>query len=169
MLVVGEIGTGKTSFIKRYVHQFFTTNYRATIGVDFALKVINWNDTNLVRVQLWDIAGQVTQSAHSDPFTLFTPDDFVRDLIVQSAGTIRTDDSRVLQGTTDCGHCPCCLTHPDPDLAVHTGSSRSVRGVRRVQAIDVRGGDQVEAGHRFKSHTAGRRAHTVRPAGEQVR
>lgn len=58
LLVIGELGTGKTSFIKRYVHQYFSQHYRATIGVDFALKVLNWDDNTLIRVQLWDIAGQ---------------------------------------------------------------------------------------------------------------
>lgn len=58
ILVIGELGTGKTSFIKRYVHQFFSQNYRATIGVDFALKVLNWEQNTIIRLQLWDIAGE---------------------------------------------------------------------------------------------------------------
>ncbi|XP_029506091.1 ras-related protein Rab-38b [Oncorhynchus nerka] len=57
VLVIGDLGVGKTSIIKRYVHQTYSTNYRATIGVDFALKVLNW-DSETVRLQLWDIAGQ---------------------------------------------------------------------------------------------------------------
>jgi Ras-related protein Rab-32 len=59
ILVIGELGPRKTSIIKRYVHQFFSQHYRATIGVDFALKVLNWDQDTVIRLQLWDIAGTV--------------------------------------------------------------------------------------------------------------
>lgn len=58
VLVIGEAGTGKTSFIKRYVDRLFSRAYKATIAVDFALKNIYLNEQTLIRLQLWDIAGQ---------------------------------------------------------------------------------------------------------------
>ena len=57
ILVIGELGTGKTSFIKRYVNNFYSQIYRATIGLDFAFKEFQWDDNTAVRVHLWDIAG----------------------------------------------------------------------------------------------------------------
>ena len=58
LLILGDVGTGKTAIIKRYVHGTFNANYKSTIGVDFALKVIQRDEHTSIRIQLWDIAGQ---------------------------------------------------------------------------------------------------------------
>jgi small GTP-binding protein len=58
IIVVGDIGTGKTSFVRQFVEGDFSEFYKSTIGVDFANKIVQWNDTTFVDVQLWDIAGQ---------------------------------------------------------------------------------------------------------------
>jgi small GTP-binding protein len=55
ILIVGECGTGKTCLIRQYMHNSFQSANKATIGVDFALKVIPETSTTL---QIWDIAGQ---------------------------------------------------------------------------------------------------------------
>ena len=39
ILVIGELGTGKTSIIKRYVHQFFSQHYRATVSFILVLGI----------------------------------------------------------------------------------------------------------------------------------
>ncbi|XP_053313693.1 ras-related protein Rab-7L1 [Spea bombifrons] len=58
VLVVGDSAVGKTSFLHRYVHDIFGKEYKMTMGVDFALKVVQWSDMETIRLQLWDIAGQ---------------------------------------------------------------------------------------------------------------
>lgn len=49
ILIVGNVGAGKTSLIQRYIGNDFMDCYKATIGVDFQVKG---------RLTLWDIAGQ---------------------------------------------------------------------------------------------------------------
>jgi len=62
VLVVGDIGTGKTSFIRRYTNGTFNHDYRSTIGVDFGFRDLFVDSDVLVRLQLWDIAGERASS-----------------------------------------------------------------------------------------------------------
>jgi len=67
VLVVGGIGAGKTSLIRRTVDNLFSTTYKSTIGVDFALKTLTKSKPGqapgTVFLQLWDIAGQERYSS----------------------------------------------------------------------------------------------------------
>jgi len=102
VLVVGELGTGKTSIIKRYVHQFFSQHYRATIGVDFALKVLRWDPETVVRLQLWDIAGQerfgsMTRVYYKEAVGAFVVFDVTRGATLEAVHKWKADlDSKVV-------------------------------------------------------------------------
>ncbi|XP_064484129.1 ras-related protein Rab-32B-like [Ornithodoros turicata] len=57
VLVVGDFGVGKTSLIRRYTEGMFHQSYKITIGVDFSVKELVWNNKKHITLQLWDIAG----------------------------------------------------------------------------------------------------------------
>ncbi|XP_054266616.1 dentin sialophosphoprotein-like [Macrosteles quadrilineatus] len=113
ILVIGELGTGKTSIIKRYVHQFFSQHYRATIGVDFALKVLNWDSNTIIRLQLWDIAGQerfgnMTRVYYKEAVGAFIVFDVTRSATFDAVLKWKQDlDSKVQ--LADGSHIPCVL------------------------------------------------------------
>ncbi|KAL7302074.1 ras-related protein Rab-32B-like [Trichogramma pretiosum] len=56
-LVIGDYGVGKTAIVRRYTEGKFSSNYKITIGADFAFKSIDWDHQTKVNLQLWDIAG----------------------------------------------------------------------------------------------------------------
>jgi Ras-related protein Rab-7L1 len=61
VIIIGDPYVGKTSFVQKYVNDSYKRDYRdykMTIGVDFALKIIKWSDKCSIKLQLWDIAGQ---------------------------------------------------------------------------------------------------------------
>ncbi len=61
VIVAGYFGVGKTSLIRRFVHQKFSDQYLTTIGVKIDKKIVSINGTS-VNMILWDIAGEQTVS-----------------------------------------------------------------------------------------------------------
>ncbi|KAF2350734.1 Small GTPase superfamily [Trinorchestia longiramus] len=59
VIIIGDATVGKTSFVQRYIQDTFRRDYKGTVGVDFALKIIRWSASDTVKLQLWDIAGEV--------------------------------------------------------------------------------------------------------------
>ncbi|KAH9598463.1 Small GTPase [Trypanosoma melophagium] len=57
ILVVGQRGCGKTSFIERFVHGSFSKTTRVTLGADFSEKRMEFNSL-VLRLQFWDVSGQ---------------------------------------------------------------------------------------------------------------
>ena len=57
ILVIGEIGSGKSSIVYRLAYNSFSEKYKATIGCEFGMKSF-FIDGNEIKVQLWDLAGQ---------------------------------------------------------------------------------------------------------------
>jgi len=57
ILVIGDSSVGKSSLLLRFSDNTFSSNFLATIGVDFKLKAINVGDLS-VKLQIWDTAGQ---------------------------------------------------------------------------------------------------------------
>ena len=55
--MVGVYGTGKTSLVRRYVHQKFSDRYLSTVGVKISKKQVNVGDV-AVNLLLWDLAGR---------------------------------------------------------------------------------------------------------------
>jgi small GTP-binding protein len=64
IMLAGEVNVGKTTAIKRFVSKTFNTESKSTIGVDFAFKRIQINETSpnqeekTVVLQIWDVAGE---------------------------------------------------------------------------------------------------------------
>ena len=57
IIVIGNSGTGKTSFVNRWTKNIFSDTYKATIVSEFGFKIFE-ADRKLYRIQLWYLARQ---------------------------------------------------------------------------------------------------------------
>lgn len=58
LILIGDCAVGKTAFSKKLMDDTFSPRYDATIGVDFSAKTIILNNTDVIKCQIWDTAGQ---------------------------------------------------------------------------------------------------------------
>lgn len=62
VVVLGEGAVGKTAIVTRFSHGFFRTDYKTTIGSQFAVKNVSIKKPDYsevtVKLQIWDVAGQ---------------------------------------------------------------------------------------------------------------
>ena len=57
LIIVGDSGIGKTSFVNKYILNKFAETYSPTIASQFSYKIIKIDEV-IYRIQFWDIAGQ---------------------------------------------------------------------------------------------------------------
>jgi small GTP-binding protein len=68
IVIVGNSGTGKTSFCNRWMKDKFPEDYKATVMSDFSYKIYEYKG-NYYKIQFWDIAGQDQNIYTSRVFT----------------------------------------------------------------------------------------------------
>ena len=56
LIIIGDVGTGKTSLVNRWTKNIFNEAYKATIVSEFGFKIVE-EQGQLYRIQLWDIGG----------------------------------------------------------------------------------------------------------------
>jgi small GTP-binding protein len=135
VLIVGEMGTGKTSLIRQYVQGFFSEFYKPTIGVDVANKDFDWDDNTSISLQLWDIAGQerygnMTHIYYQEAVAAFVIFDVTRVTSLEIVAQWKKDiDLKVL--TSEDKPIPCLLLANKIDLCQ---DGRWARSAEEMQA-----------------------------------
>ena len=57
IIIIGDSGVGKSSLLKRAVHNKYDDSYQATIGFEFLLMHFKVNDLK-IKLQIWDTCGE---------------------------------------------------------------------------------------------------------------
>ena len=58
IVLIGNVAVGKSSIIKRFVHNQFNNNYLGTIGTELSKKSLLISENKMVNLSIWDTCGQ---------------------------------------------------------------------------------------------------------------
>ncbi|TFF88300.1 MAG: GTP-binding protein [Promethearchaeota archaeon] len=64
ILLLGDPGVGKTSLLIRFIDNTFDPDYKSTIGVNFLTKLVRTPSGELIKLVIWDIAGQARAASY---------------------------------------------------------------------------------------------------------
>ena len=57
-VIVGDSSVGKSCLLLKFVDKRFRKDHDVTIGVEFGVKYIELKDKSIIKLQIWDTAGQ---------------------------------------------------------------------------------------------------------------
>ncbi len=83
---MGAYAVGKTSLVRRFVHQVFDETYKTTLGVSIETKLVELCGET-VKMVIWDFEGQHPTNNKSEAFT-----SLIRSYISGAAGIILVGD-----------------------------------------------------------------------------
>ena len=63
IILIGDCGVGKSNLLQRYVNKEFTEDLNATIGAEFAEKIVVLDNGAVIKLQLWDTSGSEKYAA----------------------------------------------------------------------------------------------------------
>ena len=84
--LMGAYAVGKTSLVRRFVHQAFDDSYKTTLGVSIDTKLVELNGET-VKMVIWDFEGQHPSNNESAEFT-----NLLRSYLNGAAGIILVGD-----------------------------------------------------------------------------
>ena len=58
VILVGDMGVGKSSLLSKYVKGLFPVAPLPTIAIEFATKIVQIKEGGYIKAQIWDTAGQ---------------------------------------------------------------------------------------------------------------
>lgn len=57
LMIIGSLGTGKTAITERFSNNRFNNIHASTVGVDFLSVLTTVNNTDRIKLHMWDTAG----------------------------------------------------------------------------------------------------------------
>lgn len=95
LLAIGDLNTGKTSILRRYVYKTYDDTTESTIGMDIATKYVKVQEIKW-SIQFWDIAGQerfigLTRTYYKNALAAIVVFDITQKISLQNAKMWKKD------------------------------------------------------------------------------